>query len=317
MIPYHDPHHRKFKNLRVSLTDVCNLNCVYCTLGTETEIMADHRPQKPASFFIDLISQLHQQLKLETVRLTGGEPFLYRQLPELIQGLVQQNIADIKITTNGFLLSRQVQKLKLAGLKAINVSLDAMDEAIFFKITKRSNVNRVIEGIDAALQHNLTVKLNAVIMLGVNENQILPLLEFAFSRNITVRFLEVMAMGHLQHQAASYFVSQQQILDSIATKYQFFLTDRKASATANYWQTSCGNIFGIIANETAPFCHDCNRLRLDAKGNIYGCLSNNTPININNNVAPLALTQKLQEAMQQKQLLRFTGSALSMLHIGG
>ncbi|TAE37646.1 MAG: radical SAM protein [Sphingobacteriales bacterium] len=317
MITYTDPHYRTFTNLRLSLTDACNLNCVYCTLGNEDETMADHRPQQPASFFIDLIAKLQQQLKLESIRLTGGEPLLYRHLPQLIQGLQQLNIQDIKMTSNGFLLERQAQVLKLAGLAAINISLDAMDEGVFLEITKRKNLKRVLAGIDAALQCGLSVKLNAVIIKGINENQILPLLNFAFEKNIPIRFLEIMAMGHLYHNTHNHFFSQQQILNTIATQYQFEPIARKSSATANYWRTNEGHVFGIIANETTPFCHDCNRLRLDAKGNIYGCLSNNNPIFIDSNLPQYALAQKIQAAMQQKQVHKFAGSELSMLQIGG
>lgn len=317
MTPITDPHNRTFKNLRVSLTDTCNLNCVYCTLGTYEEIFTDNKPQKNASFFISLITKLHQQLNLETVRLTGGEPLLYRQLPELIKGLQHQNIHQIQMTTNGFLLARQAQTLKEAGLKSVNVSLDAINEDVFFAITKRKNVDKVITGINAALNCGLTVKINAVIMKGINESEILPLLNFAFSKNISIRFLEVMAMGHLYNQTETYFVAQQKILNIIATQYKFTKTGRKSSATANYWQTNTGQTFGIIANESAPFCHDCNRLRLDAKGNIYGCLSNNNPIAISNELDDFSLIEKLQTAMQQKQLSKFTGSQLSMLQIGG
>ncbi|TAF44874.1 MAG: radical SAM protein [Sphingobacteriales bacterium] len=317
MISLANPHQRKFKNLRVSLTDVCNLNCVYCTLGNDDEINADHRPQQPASFFIKLVAKLHKQLHLDSIRLTGGEPLLYRHLSDLIEGLKQLNINDINLTSNGFLLARHALMLKKAGLKAINISLDAIDEELFFKITKRKNVTRVVAGIDTALQNGLTVKLNTVIMKGINENQILPLLDFAFSRNIPIRFLEVMAMGHLYQNVNQHFVSQQQILDTIATKHTFSTMVRKTSATAQYWLTNKGQTFGIIANETAPFCHDCNRLRLDAKGNIYGCLSNNNPIAIGIEMQPNILAQKLHEAMQQKQAYKFAGSQLSMLEIGG
>jgi cyclic pyranopterin phosphate synthase len=285
-------------------------------LGNEEEIIADHRPQKKASFFIDLIDKLHQRLNLDSIRLTGGEPLLYRELPQLIAGLKLANIPNIKMTSNGFLLERQVEVLKNAGLKSINISLDAIDEEVFYKMTKRNKVIRVIQGIDAAINCGIDVKLNAVIMKGLNESQILPLLDFAFTRNIPIRFLEVMAMGHLYNGVENHFVSQQQILDTISTKYQISPLPRKSSATANYWKTTCGQTFGIIANESAPFCQDCNRLRLDAKGNIYGCLSNNNPIAIAGSDSS-TLTYKLQQAMQQKQLFKFAGSELSMLEIGG
>jgi cyclic pyranopterin phosphate synthase len=184
-------------------------------------------------------------------------------------------------------------------------------------MSKRSNVQRIINGIDAAIEAGLRVKINSVIMKGINHKQILPLLEFAFKRSIPIRFLEVMAMGHLYQHSEKYLFTQQEILEVIAEKYTFQSIKRHPSSTANYWQIKQGNVFGIIANESQPFCHDCNRLRLDSSGNIYGCLSNNNPISLANIEDVDALHQKLMQALLQKQPVKFTGSALSMLHIGG
>lgn len=317
MIFYQDPHRRSFKNLRVSLTDACNLNCNYCTLGTDEEENVDHRPQQTAEKFIQLIALLHKNLHLESVRLTGGEPLLYRELPELILGIKSLGIKEINLTTNGFLLARKAEQLGKAGLNTINVSLDAIDESVFTHITKRKNDGRIFTGIENALQQGINVKLNAVVMKGINEHQILPLLNYAFSKNITIRFLELMTMGHLFETENSLFYAQQQILNTISQEYNFKPLIRKKSATANYWQTINGQIFGIIANESAPFCTDCNRLRLDAHGNIYGCLSNNQPISIINCTSNKQIEVKLNQALQQKQLFKFTGSELSMLKIGG
>ena len=144
-----------------------------------------------------------------------------------------------------------------------------------------------------------------------------PIVDFAFANDIPIRFLEVMAMGHLHHQPQQYFYSQDELLNTIASKYSFAKLERNHAATANYWQTKDGHTFGIIANESAPFCRDCNRLRLDSSGNIYGCLSSNHPINISNWNNQEEVTDKLQEALLQKQPIKFTGSSLSMLQIGG
>jgi cyclic pyranopterin phosphate synthase len=308
---------RGFKTLRVSLLSTCNLGCVYCTMGTEEEVMIDRKPQTPASVFLNHIAQLHAQLDLQTIRFTGGEPLLYRELPQVIAGAKALGIPDIKLTTNAFLLDRIAPALKTAGLQYVNVSLDAMDEESFFRMTRRKQLSRTLKGIETALACGLEVKINAVMMKGKNDDQVLPLLEYAFERNIPIRFLEVMTMGHLFGHGQEYLFSQDEILDTIATKYNFTKQYRKSSSTANYWQTTEGSVFGIIANDTEPFCQDCNRLRLDAEGNIYGCLSNNHAIALNGNEDERGLRDKLQQAMSQKQELHFTGSEMSMMHIGG
>lgn len=312
-----DPYGRKFKTLRVSLLNTCNLNCFYCTMGSEEDVVFDHHSQKTATFFSGIISRLHENLDLETIRLTGGEPLLYRGLPELIRNLKLIGIPKISMTSNGYLLGRQAVALRNAGLQSINVSLDAVDEASFYKMAKRKHLDRVLNGIDTALDLGIEVKLNAVIMKGMNEGQIIPLIDYAFGKNIPIRFLEVMSMGHLHHESDKYLFSQQQLLDTISTKYNFKRLPRNASATSNYWQTPAGNTFGIIANNSEPFCQDCSRLRLDAEGNMYGCLSTNHPIAMNPADNDYILQEKLQQAMSQKQLHHFVGSELSMLQIGG
>jgi len=313
-----DIYNRTFKTLRVSLLSRCNLSCVYCTMG-EDEVKENNLHQHPASAAVLLqqVQQLHKVLDLDTVRLTGGEPLLYHELTELIKGIKESGIPNIKLTTNGFLLERLAAPMKEAGLQSINVSLDAIDEDAFFLMSKRTDVQRILQGIDTAIAAGLTVKLNSVIMKGMNESQVIPLLDFAFERNIAIRFLEIMAMGHLHDTAEKYLFTQQEILECISTKYTFSKAARTTAATANYWQTADGHRFGIIANESEPFCQDCNRLRLDSNGNIYGCLSSNHPIALNSGDDEAVLISKLQQAMNQKQLLKFTGSDLSMLHIGG
>ena len=277
----------------------------------------NHQHSVSAEILLEQIQQLHSILQLETVRLTGGEPLLYHELVVLIKGIKQMGISKIKLTTNGFLLERLAVQVKEAGLQSINVSLDAVEEDIFFLMSKRNDVQRILNGIDTAVAVGLQVKINAVIMKGINENQIIPLLNFAFERNISIRFLEIMAMGFLHNTAEKYLFTQEEILATISQHYSFKKIERSKASTANYWQTSEGKTFGIIANESEPFCHDCNRLRLDSNGNIYGCLSSNHPIALNSNDDEVSLFSKLQQAMNQKQAVKFTGSELSMLHIGG
>jgi len=302
----------------VSLLSHCNLGCVYCVAG-DSEIKAANitHSSLPVPELLAIIRRLHEQLGLSTIRLTGGEPLLYHGLTDLISGIREAGISSIKLTTNGFLLERLAMPMKQAGMRSINVSLDAIDEDTFYKMSRRHAVQRVVQGIDKALEAGLEVKINSVVMREINEGQILPLLEFAFSRRCRIRLLEIMAMGHLHDQADKYLFPQEEMLAVIAGRYSFEPLGRVGSATASYWQTAEGHQFGIIANETAPFCGDCDRLRLDSSGHIYGCLSSNHPIQLDAAEEEGIWTKKLQQALLQKQTLRFTGSDLSMLQIGG
>jgi cyclic pyranopterin phosphate synthase len=315
-----DQYGRRFRTLRVSLLNHCNLGCVYCVAGDEVVKAAGAAGNErllTVAALLEIIARLHGQLQLDTIRLTGGEPLLYHGLAELIRGIRALGIGAIRLTTNGFLLGRLAVPLKEAGMASVNVSLDAVDEDVFYRMSRRHSAERVIRGIDAAREAGLDVKINTVVMRGINDGQILPLLDFAFSRHCRIRFLEVMAMGHLYDQAEKYLFSQKDILSVIATRHRLSPMARAASATANYWQTEEGHQFGIIANETEPFCRDCDRLRLDSSGHIYGCLSSNHPIPLGRDEDETIWTEKLQQALLQKQALRFTGSDLSMLHIGG
>jgi cyclic pyranopterin phosphate synthase len=314
-----DNFHRTFKTLRVSLLNTCNLACVYCCCGNE-DSKENYRSAKshtlPADELLKLISKLHERLDLSVVRLTGGEPLLYKQLPELVQGIRNLGINDLKLTTNGLLLENMAPALKASGISSINVSLDAIDPEVYHLMSRRHDLSRTLKGIEAAHRLGIEVKINSVVMKGLNDSQILPLLEYAFQKKIKIRFLEIMAMGHLHDSAGQHFFSQEEILSRIDTHYPAFPLPRKSSSTSNYWETADGNIFGIVANESEPFCSDCNRLRLDAYGNIYGCLSSNSPISIVE-ADSQGLDSSLMEALAQKQPIKFTGSTLSMLHIGG
>lgn len=313
-----DEYGRTFKTLRVSLLNRCNLGCIYCTSGDEP-VNSTNTSQKKSSAekILSNIAKLHALLQLETIRLTGGEPLLYTDLIKVIEGVKAIGISNIKLTTNGFLLEKMATPMRNAGMRSINVSLDAVDEDVYFLMSKRNNVQRIMNGIDAAIEAGLAVKINAVIMKGINDSQVLPLLEYAFSKHLRIRFLEVMAMGHLHQSANRYLFSQKEILELIASRYSFEELPRTSSSTSEYWRTSAGNTFGIIANESEPFCHDCNRLRLDSDGNIFGCLSNNHPISLSGIDQSDQLVEKLKEALSQKQAVKFVGSELSMLDIGG
>jgi cyclic pyranopterin phosphate synthase len=314
---------RTFQTLRVSLTQVCNLGCVYCVDESEkpADIPALAIPQnKPAlstAQFADTIRLLHQILQLQTIRLTGGEPTLYRDLVPLVEAIRQTGIPAIKMTTNGSLLAQKILALHTAGLTSLNISLDALDPQVYTKISRRKNLHKILEGIDKAIALGVGVKINCVVMKGINDSQILPLLHYAREKGVPIRFLEVMQMGHLYENFEEHFFSERAIIQTIAQQHDFIELPREESATAKYFLMRDGYRFGIISNESDPFCNDCNRLRLDSYGNVYGCLSNNTAINIADHLHdPQEVKARLQEALVQKKM-KFSGSKLSMLAIGG
>ncbi len=319
---------RKFNTLRLSLTNVCNLACLYCVhesdassqafLPTSNEAITEGNKMLSVNEFIAIIKGILRHTSLETVRLTGGEPTLFKDLVPLVKSLKDLGIPRVVLTTNGFLLKRKASSLSEAGLDGINFSLDAIDREIFFEMSRRDKLEATLEGIDAAIEKGIHVKINSVIMKGINDSQILPLFEYAISKNVSIRFLELMKMGHLYKGHNDFFFSEQDILWTIASKYHFQKKRRTGSSTANYWETDEGYKFGIIANESSPFCFDCNRLRLDSFGNIYGCLSDNNGISVMDCLEDdLLMEQRLQQALKQKQEVKFTGSELSMKAIGG
>lgn len=318
-----DTYNRSFQTLRVSLTNVCNFACTYCVHGDEKNGLnnANYTASYPLSHVQlgNTVIRLHRLLNFTSVRLTGGEPLLYPQLISLLELLSSEGIQKIKMTTNGYLLKQKAEALASLGVKEINVSLDAIDPATFALISRRDCVRQVLDGIEAALHSGISVKLNAVIMRGVNEQQILPLLEYAMADNIRLRYLELMRMGHLYSSGFErYFFPMEEILNEIQTKFRLQHSYRSPSATAKYFQLENDYKFGIIANESEPFCSDCNRLRLDNSGNIYGCLSENKREYIADIAADeVLLTEKLQRALAHKQPLKFKGSPMTMIAIGG
>jgi GTP 3',8-cyclase len=318
-----DKYGRKFSKLRVSLTNECNFACTYCVVDELTggkHVPAEPKRQRTLSVeeYLETIRAIHVLSPLEAVRLTGGEPLLYHSLPLLIKGIKQLGIPHVSLTTNGYFLETKAAALKESGISSVNISLDAIDQDVFRKMTQRPNINRVLRGIDVAHGIKIPVKVNAVMMRNVNHHQVLPLLEYGLSKNITVRFLELMSMGHLYKQGLQDFYPQDEILAAIQKEYRIKPLKREASATANYWQVEDLGGFGIIANESAPCGHDCNRLRLDSSGKIYGCISNPNGVDImaaGNNQD--TLSEVLEQALLQKQPVKFKGSPVLMRELGG
>lgn len=316
---------RQFKKLRVSLTHECNYACVYCVYDKKPDnsnvpdFSSVTYPAKPlpSSDLIEIIRKLHRELKLSAVRLTGGEPLLYPRLVSVITAILDMGIANIGMTTNGHLLHSKAKMLYSAGLRSVNISLDAISDDTFTQMSRRDGLSKVIRSIDASLANGLDVKLNTVLVAGRNDNEILPLLHFAISKGIVIRFLELMPMGPLHERRDAMFFSSSQILEVIRSVYSIEAMPGDKGATANYWSINGRKAFGIIANDSSPFCNDCNRLRLDSYGNIYGCLSSLIPIPVSQIANGAELRSSLKLALSHKQTTRFVGNSRTMQSIGG
>jgi cyclic pyranopterin phosphate synthase len=268
-----DTHGRGLRNLRISVTDRCNLRCAYCMPEEEYVWL----PREEILHFeeIERLVDVFIGLGVDKVRLTGGEPLLRRGLPALIQPLAAKpGLRDLAITTNGVLLAEQAAALKAAGLHRVTVSLDTLDPARFTALTRRSTHAQVLEGIAAVARAGFTgTKLDTVVMRSVNDDEIVPLIEFSKRASAEVRFIEYMDVGGATQWSMDRVVSRQEMLDIIRRHYGAVEeVVEHSTAPADRYRLADGTIFGIIASTTAPFCADCDRSRLTADGLWYLCL---------------------------------------------
>jgi cyclic pyranopterin phosphate synthase len=319
-----DKQGRSFKKLRVSLTHNCNYACVYCSYGNKPEeiqtkpaLLVPEKKILPIAELLQIIQNIHTVVNLISIRLTGGEPLLHPALTRIISAIREMGIPNIGMTTNGHLLANKAKLLHSAGLKSVNISIDALTETKFIVMSRYNGLSRVLKAIDACKEIGLKVKLNTVVVAGSNDSEILPLLDFALKKGILIRFLELMPMGPLHQNRNGHFFSSNQILETIQTRYNITPSLRENGATANYWSIDGKNAFGIIANDSSPFCSDCNRLRLDSYGNIYGCLSSLIPVPVEAKTSQNELKTILATAITHKQATHFIGNSRTMQSIGG
>jgi cyclic pyranopterin phosphate synthase len=269
-----DANNRPIRDLRISVTDRCNFRCSYCMPLDEyawidkKEILTFEEIARLATLFV--------QLGVEKIRLTGGEPLVRQNLDRLVEKLSAiQGLRDLCLTTNGALLAEKIQSLKRAGLKRVNVSLDSLDPDKFRRITKRGDLDRVLQGIFAAKEHGLQpIKLNAVIERGVNDDDILPLVEFSREHGFAMRFIEYMDVGNSNNWTSEKLVSKKEIIEQIHARYPLKEIGRaQGSAPSMDYEfiDGLGDI-GVIASVTEPFCSSCTRVRLTADGKVVTCL---------------------------------------------
>jgi cyclic pyranopterin phosphate synthase len=269
-----DSYGRTHNNLRISVTDRCNIRCVYC-MPEDVQFMS--RAQLLSFEEIERVVRVAVTLGINKVRLTGGEPLVRRDLPTLVEKLVAiPGLKDVGLTTNGILLGPMARQLRDAGLRRINISLDTMDAAKFEQLTRRTGFEQVIEGILAAKAAGFDpVKVNAVAIRGVTEDDVVPLAQFARRHGLELRFIEYMPLdsGHLWEREKVLFAADifDLLVDGIGPLTPSPDQDPRAPALDYDFDDGGGRI-GFIASISRPFCMSCNRIRLTADGKLRNCL---------------------------------------------
>ena len=280
-----DPYGRTVRDLRISITDRCNFRCTYCMpeegmkwLPRE-EVLTYEELARVASICVG-------HFGVDGIRLTGGEPTMRAHLPILVQKLAVLQVPadasspragkpiDLAITTNGATLRLIAQELRNAGLASINISLDTLKKDRFFEMTRRDELEHVLDGIDAAIDAGFSpVKINAVVQRGINDDEIVDLATFGRDKGIEVRFIEFMPLDASGTWENAQVFSQEEIVAAISKVYPLELMPARGAAPADRWRYLDGKgTVGVIPTVTKPFCGDCDRVRLTADGQFRTCL---------------------------------------------
>jgi cyclic pyranopterin phosphate synthase len=266
---------RVHTSLRVSVTDRCNIRCFYC-MPAENVVF---RPREELLTFeeIERFVRVAVSLGIKELRLTGGEPLVRSELPKLVERVAAiEGLEDLALTTNGILLIEQAAPLKTAGLQRLNVSLDALSEATFQKISRRAGLQRVLDGIFAAREAGFeNIRLNAVAIRGLTEQEIVPLAEFARTHGFELRFIEFMPLDAENQWQERQVLTCDEIRQMLEAEFCPLVPSKRADlsqpAVDFHFADGKGSI-GFINPVSHPFCSDCNRLRLTAEGEIRNCL---------------------------------------------
>src|SRR5687767_11230655 len=263
---------RPLRNLRLSVTDRCNLRCSYCMPEAEYVWLPRHDilQFEEMSTLVDVFARAG----VDRVRLTGGEPLLRRDLHELIRMIARKPaIRDLALTTNGVMLAEYARALHEAGLHRLTVSLDTLRADRFQALTRFNSLAPVLAGIEEAVNYFEGVKLDAVIMRGTNEDELIPLLEYAKGVRAEIRFIEYMDVGGATQWSSDRVMSRAEMLAALSNEYgPITPVDEATSAPADRFRLPDGTVFGIISSTTDPFCSTCDRSRLTADGMWYRCL---------------------------------------------
>jgi cyclic pyranopterin phosphate synthase len=270
---------RPMRDLRISVMDRCNFRCPYCmpreTYHERYRFLGSH--ERLSFDEIVRLARLFVPLGVRKLRLTGGEPLLRANLPDLIGDLTDiPGVEDVALTTNGVLLSRYASELKAAGLRRITVSLDSLDPAVFARMSGGfGGVAEVLDGIEHARRAELTpVKINAVVQRGVNDHTVLDLVERFRGTGVTVRFIEYMDVGNRNHWSSALVVPSKELLARIGARWPLTILEPgyRGEVARRYAFADGQGEVGFISSVSQPFCGECSRARLSSDGMLYTCL---------------------------------------------
>jgi cyclic pyranopterin phosphate synthase len=315
---------RRFRNLRVSLTAACNYACTYCVPDGKRLVAA--QDELSAEAMLRGVAYLIEAAGIERLRITGGEPLVSPKLEHFLRGVSQLGLTDISLTSNGQLLARKLPLLLECGIRRLNISLDTLDAAAFRTIARGGDLATVLDGLQQARAAGMQIKVNMVPLRGQNLDQVLPLLDYCLTNGFELRFIELMRMGHLARDGNGFqrqFVGMPELLALIGSSYDYVQANAALDATALRYAIPGVGYFGVIANESVPFCRTCSRLRLSSTGWLHGCLSSSNRHYVGDlldkprHQALPALQGLLMKALGDKQDVAFSGGATVMKIIGG
>ena len=327
--PLVDGHGRAIGDVRISVTDRCNFRCQYC-------MPAEGLPwlERDALLSYEEMARVVRVLVgmgVHSVRLTGGEPLVRRELWRLVEQLAPiEGLQDLSLTTNGYLLAKQVEDLVRAGLKRINVSLDALAPDRFFELTRRDALHRVLEGLEAAerFPELRPIKVNVVALRDFTEDEVLRFADFARRKPYEVRFIEFMPLDADRAWSMDKVLPNDEVRAIVESKYALVPEGREAHGTSTRWAFADGTgSLGFISPVTHPFCSDCDRIRITAEGMLRTCLfsANETDLRepLRAGASDTELEDLIRDAVWRKELKHrvndpgFVQPARSMSRIGG
>jgi len=271
--PLIDAFNRRITYLRLSVTDRCDLRCTYCMpekmqFLPRKEVLSLEELHKLALGFIDR--------GITKIRLTGGEPLVRRDMIELVRALGRKlgdGLEELTLTTNGTQLSQFADDLAQAGVKRINVSLDTMDSELFKQLSRRDRLSQVLQGIAAAREAGLKVKLNTVALKGLNEDEIPFLVEWAHANGHEITLIEVMPLGEIEEDRVDHYLPLTAVREKLEARWTLTPSDARTGGPARYVDVAeTGGRIGFITPLTNNFCDGCNRIRVTATGQLYACL---------------------------------------------
>jgi cyclic pyranopterin phosphate synthase len=272
-MPLRDKFGRAITDLRISVTDRCNFRCVYCR-SADPENYRDH-DELLTWTELDRLARVFVNLGIRKIRITGGEPLVRDGVEDFIRRLATLGVEDLSITTNGHLLAERVDRLIAAGLRRVNISLDSLDPAKFEKITRTKSFDAVMRGIEAAQASSLApAKVNAVLVRGINDDEVESFAQFARERGLVMRFIEFMPLDADRHWNRGLVVPAAEIHQRIHARWPLQQIPHEKSETARKYRFADGapGEIGLIAPVTQPFCGHCSRIRLTADGKLRTCL---------------------------------------------